>query len=668
MAALTWREVAAPDFTSAANISGRAAETLSRAFATADAGLQRFDESKSEAVNQELLLEAMKIQDPAAYGQALPGMLEAVDPRRVSAETLAALQQGISTRANNASSLLELSTSKTTADRQNRRFAAQDAANPILAQAEILANAGDAAGANKLLADNAGILSAMQAEDRRAGFTGIDSILSGDQELRDNDQAYQIKAFDFGQSRTAVARAEAADGAWMRLSKDALSYDDFEAAFYRDPAVRDLDPTTQNAILERGRGIYGGSAAMAASSGGGGASAGMTVNGSTAGADIFNTVLGNGQFGSPPKPFSTMTGAEAIRFGREVLIPNTRGNRQLGLKPNEGSSAMGAYQFTGGTLQRLMPIVLRDQGGVNAVLTPENQEKMAEYLFNESKSGNLKAIWAGLPDARPGAYANKTWAEMRDIIGPVEAGGRIPTMQELNDLGQTTQDNLARGSQQDPNEVMLADYRKLATDTSSAIVVARNLVAEGGALEGQNLGRVVDLIEQYSSNNGPNGIVKPAQAGYLLETNASGSNFADAFTGSNLGGGLAINRRGIEADREYLNSARSTDSMAVIRERQEASAALPTLLAAVTQAELTRDAALARLGNRGANPATAARYEAAVTQARARYEDALRKAQPSGNSGEAQSSVDSRRNNRNPINAVETFVPGVAILNRLLGR
>ena len=152
--------------------------------------------------------------------------------------------------------------------------------------------------------------------------------------------------------------------------------------------------------------------------GGSSAALGNATVAGTRNGDSHDVVYGYGKYGLPPKPVSQMTMGEAVEFGKG-LIEATKGT--LPNQPaNLGTSAMGRYQFTQGTLQNYGPKVF-GKDWESTVLTPENQDKLAEALFNDTKKGNLKAIWEGLPDAAPGAYANKSWDEMRGVITKVES-------------------------------------------------------------------------------------------------------------------------------------------------------------------------------------------------------------------------------------------------------
>lgn len=222
-----------------------------------------------------------------------------------------------------------------------------------------------------------------------------------------------------------------------------------------------------------------------------------TPNGS-----VYDTVLGNGQFGQPPKPISEMTIGEAISFGRTVLIPNTRGNRQLGLSPTEGSSAVGAYQFTQGTLADFAPRLFGPDWA-SETMSGENQEKLAEAIFQSTRGqpAALRARWQGLQnmsDSALRALGSMPWEQARNEIVRVETGGRLPGATDPS-LVRTSQGNLNRGVNVGTdtgaggrNTTLAAGYlaaTQLPADTD-AQSVAELLTGEGSPYAGQQTHRL----------------------------------------------------------------------------------------------------------------------------------------------------------------------------------
>lgn len=154
----------------------------------------------------------------------------------------------------------------------------------------------------------------------------------------------------------------------------------------------------------------------AAPAGGGGGGGG----GIPAGRGGADTVYGNGRYGAPPTPLSSMTIGQVQDYQRNSLIPATRG--KVGAGPDKGTGAVGTYQITYGTLKDYAPKVL----GANWRSTPftaDAQERVARAIYEDVKGGNLKDTWKGLPANKPGAYSNVPWEQVRGQIAAVESGG-----------------------------------------------------------------------------------------------------------------------------------------------------------------------------------------------------------------------------------------------------
>lgn len=149
--------------------------------------------------------------------------------------------------------------------------------------------------------------------------------------------------------------------------------------------------------------------------------AGTNGGDASGGTGAYDTVVGNGRFGSAR--VSQMTMGDVIAFGRNTLIPNTRaagiGRDRRGVV---GSSAAGRYQITGETLTHYGRDVFGENWR-NMKFDAAAQDKLAERIFNDNKRGDLAARWASLKDHRAGAYAGIPWSQMREIIARGETGG-----------------------------------------------------------------------------------------------------------------------------------------------------------------------------------------------------------------------------------------------------
>lgn len=137
--------------------------------------------------------------------------------------------------------------------------------------------------------------------------------------------------------------------------------------------------------------------------------------------DPYNAVFGHGEYGKPEKPITQMTIGEAMNFGDTVLKPATRA-AGIGKIDGKivGTSAIGAYQIVGTTMREVAPKVFGEDWK-SVPMTVENQDKLGRYLFEKNKNGNLQATWEGLPDRRPGAYADLSWDQVKRVIQRYES-------------------------------------------------------------------------------------------------------------------------------------------------------------------------------------------------------------------------------------------------------
>ncbi len=142
--------------------------------------------------------------------------------------------------------------------------------------------------------------------------------------------------------------------------------------------------------------------------------------------NAYDVVYGYGAYGNTPKPASEMTLGEVVDWGKNVLIPATKGqirDNQGNIVPDKGTSAIGAYQFTQGTLNDIAPKVL-GEGWQNQKFSPEVQETLAKHLYEHSKQGNLRNRWQGVKNEQPGYYKDIPWEQARLEI--LQAESKMP--------------------------------------------------------------------------------------------------------------------------------------------------------------------------------------------------------------------------------------------------
>ena len=542
MATLTWRNVDSPNFAGAMDGYRSSAELLNNAFDNLRQGLGDFQAQRTADADSQVLANSLRFTDPAAYQEALKSgaILGGIDPSRVSSQALGALASRAGTLINNSANEYDLNRAKET-------NAAMDAARPALVAIAAANASGDPAKIAAAQQQYGSQLANLPAADILKTFLIGQSLESGslsnnatrftnDTTVRDDEDTQAATALvnDIRESKITV------DGARSALLDADLS------AGARSKATQMLGSMFP--------GMFG---PIGSSPAGGGGSAGSAA---------YDTVVGNGQFGSPSQPLSSMSIGQAIEFGQNVLIPGTRGNRQLGLPADKGSSAMGAFQITQETLQEYARGALGSDWK-NQPMSAENQEKIAEAIFNDRKQGNLADTWVSLPDSTPGAYANTPWSEMRQIIAQGEVGQRLPSMEEIaaaqGQLGQRTMsNNAADGAAQD----LVKNFGSNATVGS----VTDQLVK--GDFAGADVNKVRKQIrkimemsasKEYGGTGSPS--INAAQAGAILQRSIATSNpWSDdgntGLTSSGWGDEVGVNDDDVAAAVRNFNSGGSLDA------------------------------------------------------------------------------------------------------------
>lgn len=529
MAILTWRNVDAPNLSGSALAVAEASQGIGSAFNDLAAGLGQFGQAQTDRADAAAIQAASRITDSAAYAKALQeGSIlpgAGIDPTRVSAKASQAL-----------------------ADRQST----------------LLTND----------FNNAQILNQQQDNELALKRFGLDEREFADRQAN-NQLKNQILQYDFGRTQLGNQRAdqEYADQQAARDAAFQATQQGLTPAGAREYiASLGLSPRAQQMAL--------GSLKL------GGSLLNLPAVGSTGavgrGADA---VYGYGDYGSPIKPLSQGSFGEAHDFG-QTLIPATRG--QVGAGPDKGTSAVGAYQFTGDTMERYAKRVFGDNWREQP-FTFENQSKIAEALFNDAKSGNLKAVWAGLPDATPGAYKNMTFEEFQREVLPRESGMTLDEIRSTElasratntlSAGEAILEGMQGNAAQRLGNIDLAKFNKDSENKDPDLSrAAEKAIKAYPALKGTDLNKVSNWLNQIvlaSSNTGTpltaaqathvlGAAMRPdtgifdiapfnsADSGYIFDEGKMSQILQDVTSGGNLSRGIV--QRQIGADVETYNAA-----------------------------------------------------------------------------------------------------------------
>ena len=415
MARLTWQNVAAPDFSGISNHYRNMSDMLSRAAQSGQNALGIFQNAQQGAADA-AIMERLALADPNQWD---PASILGSDASRAST----AILEGVANRPE-WNARLAATRGQESRAQQNQEFTnwgntrtqqaatRTDAANPIGALIEQAAGRRDWSTVDQLMQSPE-----MQAltPAERASFAGYG----------DSNAAREATRFNTDRARNQTLF----DDTWIQ-DQALLQANGFGI----DPGMNEqiiYDTARENGWSQQQlqRALSGGSQVAAPQSGTKGASANTPAGfvpsaAGTAGTQngsIFDVVLGYGRYGNTDRPLTQMTMGEVQDFGKNVLIPATRNRSELGLAgTGKGSSAQGAFQITQQTLEEYAPRVIGSNWR-NEPFSPENQERIAKAIFEDRKHGNLKDTWQGLRDTRPGAYANRSWEDVRNEIISVES-------------------------------------------------------------------------------------------------------------------------------------------------------------------------------------------------------------------------------------------------------
>lgn len=437
----------------------------------------------------------------------------------------------------------------------------------------------------------------------------IEGIIDGRQEAgrafretRNSDQSYRQTQYTFDRTLKTDRQNDRAAVILNELTRDNI--DGVSALSELNSRYGNEDAEVLNAIRAQIPNAFATLDAVTAEASGGGSFAGQPSGG------VYDTVLGNGAFGNPPKPISEMTIGEAIDFGRNTLIPNTRGNRQLGLRPNEGSSAVGAYQFTQATLADFAPRVLGSNWR-NQLMSGQNQERIAEAIFRDTRGqpDRLRGRWqglVGLSDARLREIGQMPWQQARQEIAKVEAGMRIPEATPAGSV-RTSRENLRAGlavgtdggfagNRTAPAVGYLAASQRPAVNAQA---IATELTGEGGVFNGVPTHRIRDDVSRLAREMG----VSPSIAGWALaETvrNRNGVERGLSFTG--ITGPVAVDYNAAKRMVQTTRTPEMRENVSLVERNVEVLGRLDAAEAAATAAQQRLATAQARVqanGGRG---------------------------------------------------------------------
>lgn len=483
MAQITWRNVDAPNFSGVGDSIRSFSGLLGNATAGLSDALGNFQTAARQEVGNQVMQNALQYQDPTEYRNALASgaLFQGVDPSLISNRTLENLDNRTGNLLNQATQQQALDYNTYRTGRMQDLDARGDAASPALRQLALAYQSGDPNTISRAQQQYGGALDSLPADQ-------VQEIMGRLQNQGSNAIGQRRDLFNLGTNMRDDADSQAAIGALSQIVRGAENPND--ARILAEAYSRSLSPTAQarlqGLLAQQYPGTYGNNVTSAPGTAG-------TRSGSP-----FDVTY---QFQGTSKPITQMSIGEVT-------------NHQANMISTQGASPVGAYQINKATLEDFAPKVLGENWR-NMPLSPENQDKIGEAIFNARKNGNLKDTWAALPDAGTGAYKNKTWNEVKGLIAQAEVGANPLAVQQAVQGNQAVS-NLATGMigtrLMENNAVgNVPDYLRTLGDTATPGEVVNRLLEND--FKGADRNWVLARVNEIAQRAG----VSPAMAATVMQ-------------------------------------------------------------------------------------------------------------------------------------------------------
>lgn len=483
MAQITWRNVDAPNFSGVGDSIRSFSGLLGNATAGLSDALGNFQTAARQEVGNQVMQNALQYQDPTEYRNALASgaLFQGVDPSLISNRTLENLDNRTGNLLNQATQQQALDYNTYRTGRMQDLDARGDAASPALRQLALAYQSGDPNTIAKAQQQYGGALDSLPADQ-------VQEIMGRLQNQGSNAIGQRRDLFNLGTNMRDDADSQAAIGALSQIVRGAENPND--ARILAEAYSKQLSPTAQarlqGLLAQQYPGTYGNNVTSAPGTAG-------TRSGSP-----FDVTY---QFQGTSKPITQMSIGEVT-------------NHQANMISSQGASPVGAYQINKATLEDFAPKVLGENWR-NMPLSPENQDKIGEAIFNARKNGNLKDTWAALPDSTVGAYKNRTWNEMKGLIAQAEVGANPLAVQQAAQGNQAVS-NLATGMigtrLMENNTVgNVPDYLRTLGDTATPGEVVNRLLEND--FKGADRNWVLARVNEIAQRAG----VSPAMAATVMQ-------------------------------------------------------------------------------------------------------------------------------------------------------
>lgn len=483
MAQITWRNVDAPNFSGVGDSIRSFSGLLGNATAGLSDALGNFQTAARQEVGNQVMQNALQYQDPTEYRNALASgaLFQGVDPSLISNRTLENLDNRTGNLLNQATQQQALDYNTYRTGRMQDLDARGDAVSPALRQLALAYQSGDPNTIARAQQQYGGALDSLPADQ-------VQEIMGRLQNQGSNAIGQRRDLFNLGTNMRDDADSQAAIGVLSQIVRGAENPND--ARILAEAYSKQLSPTAQarlqGLLAQQYPGTYGNNVTSAPGTAG-------TRSGSP-----FDVTY---QFQGTSKPITQMSIGEVT-------------NHQANMISTQGASPVGAYQINKATLEDFAPKVLGENWR-NMPLSPENQDKIGEAIFNARKNGNLKDTWAALPDAGTGAYKNKTWNEVKGLIAQAEVGANPLAVQQAVQGNQAVS-NLATGMigtrLMENNAVgNVPDYLRTLGDTATPGEVVNRLLEND--FKGADRNWVLARVNEIAQRAG----VSPAMAATVMQ-------------------------------------------------------------------------------------------------------------------------------------------------------
>lgn len=508
MAALTWQQVANPNFSSGSDLFRTGVNLQNSALSGIGDALARFRAEQVANQDSALLARSLAIDNSGDYQKALTDgtMLAGGNPARVSPKTW----QALGARAG------DLIAQENTRSGQ----AARDYTNQRTQYEDMISDAARGQTAQRL--GLTGPLALLSPQEQLALRQGETSLAGG--QLSNENATFR--------NRTQLRDDNSSQvGLTVGLNLLRQSGDRTDALANLE-TMNDLQPQEYAAARKYLEDTFGNLYAQAPA-----ASTGSRPGArpGTAAGSPYDTTF---NFRGTDTPISSQPIANVLQVQEES-------------KSSQGHSPMGAFQINKATLEDFGPRVL-GADWKNQPFTPENQEKIAEAIFNERKGGDLSKTWASLPNSSPGAYKNFTWNDMRSVLSQGEVGQNLPSdPASLRLLSQASQADVNRRVSQNNSVGITADIERNLGDTRTAGELVKEAIDK--QFPGADPGELIGLVNKIQRDN-PG--TSAADAISIVSRSARENRWYDPGTTS-IGGGFAVDDTALRNNTESFTQGRA---------------------------------------------------------------------------------------------------------------